>query len=105
MDKDTKETVAESVKINDDVASDKYLGRLCKDKITGFSGIAVVKGIHLFGCNTYSLSPIAKDGKLEESHGFDEGRLEIIGPGITAEEVKSSSGPGGVDFDFTKKVD
>jgi len=102
MSKEKEEMTTEK---KEEMVADKFLGKMVRDKVTGFTGIAVVKGIHLFGCNTYSLSPLAKDGKLEESHGFDEGRLEIIGPGITAEEVKSSSGPGGVDFDFTKKVD
>jgi hypothetical protein len=88
----------------EEMAADKFLGRLLKDKVTGFTGIAVVKGIHLFGCNTYALAPAAKEGKLEDAHSFDEGRLEIIGPGITADEVKSSK-PGGVDIDLTKKVD
>jgi len=102
MSKEKEELATEK---KEELAADKFLGKMVRDKVTGFTGIAVVKGIHLFGCNTYSLSPLAKDGKLEESHGFDEGRLEIIGPGITAEEVKSPSGKGGVDFDFTKKVD
>jgi hypothetical protein len=70
------------------------LGKLGRDKITGFEGIIVGKGTFLFGCNTYSLAPKAKDGVFHESHTFDVGRIEIIGEGITAEEVKSEK-PGG----------
>ena len=99
MSKEKEELTAEK---KEAMASDKFLGRLVKDKVTGFTGIAVVKGIHLFGCNTYSLQPLAKDGELKESHGFDEGRLEIIGPGITADEVKSPK-PGGVNVNLMER--
>jgi len=70
------------------------LGKLGRDKVTGFEGIIVAKGIHLFGCTTYALAPKAKDGEIKDSHWFDEGRIEITGEGITAEEVKAEK-PGG----------
>jgi hypothetical protein len=71
------------------------LGKLARDKVTGFEGIIVAKGIHLFGCNTYALTPKAKDGEVKSSQWFDEGRIVITGEGITAEEVKGKK-PGGV---------
>ena len=70
------------------------LGKLGRDKVTGFEGMIIAKGIHLFGCTTYALAPKAKDGEVKDSHWFDEGRIEIIGEGITAEEVKAER-PGG----------
>ena len=73
---------------------DPYLGKYARDKVTGFEGIVTVKGIHLYGCNTYALAPKAKDGKLEDSRSFDEGRIEIIGDGVRPSEVQSSK-PGG----------
>jgi hypothetical protein len=82
---------------------DENLGKVARDKVTGFEGVIIAKGIFLFGCNTYTLTPKAKDGEIKDSKTFDEGRIEIIGPGITAEEVKSSK-PGGEDIDFTNKV-
>jgi len=87
----------------EEVFADKYLGKLARDKVTGFEGIVVVKGIHLFGCTTYALAPKTKDGKLEDSRSFDEGRIEIIGPGITAEEVKADK-PGAEDVNLENKV-
>jgi hypothetical protein len=77
-----------------DLKTEDVLGKLGRDKVTGFEGIITVKGIHLYGCNTLCLSPVAKDGKLEDSHSFDEGRIEIIDEGVKASEVQSSK-PGG----------
>lgn len=74
------------------------LGLQAKDKITGFEGILVAKAIYLFGCTQYGIAPPAKDGKLGDTYYFDEGRIEIIGPGITAEEV-SVDKPGGPNRD------
>jgi hypothetical protein len=70
------------------------LGKLGRDKITGFEGIITAITTHLYGCNTYHLSPKSKDGKRENSEGFDEGRIEIIGKGVKASEVQSEK-PGG----------
>ena len=82
---------------------DENLGKMARDKVTGFEGIIVVKGVHLFGCNTYTLSPKAIGGKIEDSRSFDEGRVEIIGPGITAVEVQSDK-PGGESVNLENKV-
>ena len=82
---------------------DENLGKEARDKVTGFEGIIVAKGIFLFGCNTYTLAPKARDGEVKESRTFDEGRIEILGPGITAEEVKSEK-PGGEDINLEDKV-
>jgi hypothetical protein len=40
------------------------LGRLGRDKITGFQGILIGKCTYLTGCDQYGLAPPAKDAKL-----------------------------------------
>lgn len=70
------------------------LGKKGRDKVTGFTGIIVGKIIYLFGCMQYGISPEAKDGKVLDTSWFDEGRVEIIGEGLTAKELKSESGNG-----------
>ena len=67
-----------------------YLGKLVKDKITGFEGIITSKHIYLTGCNQYGIQPmIDKDGKVPQKEYFDEGRIMIIGPGVSAESVQA----------------
>lgn len=66
------------------------LGKQAKDKITNFEGIIIAKCEYLFGCNQWGLAPQVFDkekGKPGETQWFDEGRIEIIGEGITAKEV------------------
>jgi len=79
------------------------LGKKAKDKITGFEGIIIGKITYLFGCEQYGIAPKAsKDGKLEDSHWFDVGRVEILGKGVTSESVKGKN-PGGVNRDAPKR--
>lgn len=66
----------------------EYLGKLARDKVTGFEGIITAVGIHLFGCTTFVLAPRSKDGKFDSSVTLDSGRVEIIGDGINAKEVE-----------------
>jgi hypothetical protein len=66
------------------------LGKEAKDKITGIKGVIVARIEYLFGCNQYGISPRAgKDGKRLDTEYFDEGRIEIIGKGVTPESVKA----------------
>jgi hypothetical protein len=94
------EVIGEGIAVVEEIKADKTsgenlpLGKLGRDKVTDFEGIIVAKAIHLFGSDTYALSPKAKDGVVNDSRWFDEGRIEITGDGITAEEV-SSKKPGG----------
>jgi len=74
------------------------LGKKAKDKVTGFEGIIVGRIEYLFGCNQYGIAPEAKDGKVNDTHWFDEGRIEVLGPGVTAAEVQTER-PGGVNRD------
>lgn len=72
------------------------LGQKAKDKITFFTGILTARHQYITGCDQYTLSPSGVDdtGNLKEAYSFDEGRIEIIGPGITEASVKSKN-PGG----------
>ena len=57
----------------------ELLGKILKDKITGFEGIATSKHIYLTGCAQYALQQkIDKDGKIPDLKYFDEGRLQVI---------------------------
>ena len=76
----------------------KYeLGLEAKDKITGFKGIITCRKHYVTGCDTYDLTcqEVQEGGKLGDIYGFDEGRIEIIGDGITEKEVKADRGKGG----------
>ena len=74
------------------------LGQEGKDKITGFSGIITGRAQYITGCDQYNLVPPYKDGKLEQAQWFDEGRIEIIGAGISAADVAVTA-PGGPQRD------
>lgn len=73
-----------------------FVGKEVRDKITGFQGICTGHAKYLYGCDQYNIVPKSKaeDGKLGDSYWFDEGRLEVVGPGVSAEEVKGQK-PGG----------
>ena len=81
----------------------KNLGKEAKDKITGFEGIIIGKINYLFGCAQYGIAPKSKDGKINDTNWFDEGRIEIIGNGIVPEEVKVEKN-GGVNRDCPRQV-
>ena len=74
------------------------LGQKAKDKVTGFEDIIVGRIEYLTGCDQYGLAPPAKDGKTNDTQWFDEGRIVITGPGVTAADVASAK-PGGVNRD------
>ena len=77
------------------------LGQKAKDKVTGFAGILIGKIEYLFGCTQYGIAPEVKDGKVNETNWFDEGRIEVLGRGILPEEVQGEK-PGGVNRDCPK---
>lgn len=74
------------------------LGKKGRDKVTGFEGILIGHIRYLTGCDQYGIVPPSKDGKVENTQWFDEGRIDIIGEGITVNEVKSKR-PGGPNRD------
>ena len=74
------------------------LGQEGRDKITGFEGTITGMARYLTGCDQYCLVPKAENGnKILEGQYFDEGRIEVTGPGITADAVASETagGPSG----------
>jgi len=72
------------------------LGKLGRDKVTGFEGVITAMATHLYGCDAYFLVPKMKDGKRnnDEAGWFDCGRIEITGEGVYAQDVQSEK-PGG----------
>jgi hypothetical protein len=65
-------------------------GKKAKDKITGFAGIITSKHTYMYGCTQYGLNPpVDKDGKTQDVHFFDEGRIEIIEDAIDPDSVKA----------------
>ena len=65
------------------------LGKIGKDKITGFTGILTARCEFLTGCNRYCLQPQElREGKPIESIYFDEAQIEIISNGILPKDVQ-----------------
>lgn len=70
------------------------LGKKGRDKITGFEGVITACCSYLTGCDQFGLTPPVKDGKLESSQWFDTGRVEIIGEGVRANDVRGEKNGG-----------
>ncbi|MGE9984848.1 hypothetical protein [Desulfovibrio sp. SGI.169] len=79
------------------------LGKRAKDKVTGFEGIIVAKVAYLFGCEQYGVAPAAADGKVNDTCYFDAGRVEIVGDGLSFDDVQTET-PGGVNRDMPNKI-
>jgi hypothetical protein len=77
------------------------LGKLGRDKVTGFEGVITAWVVHLTGCDAYILKPKAVDNKCGDACQFDIGRVEIIGDAIKMDDVKGNK-PGGEDIPLTK---
>lgn len=59
------------------------LGSKVRDRVTGFSGIAISKVIYLNGCVQYCIKPPIKDnGTMIEGEYVDSQRVEVVGPGV-----------------------
>ena len=70
------------------------LGSKVKDKITGFTGVAVQKIEYLYGCMRYGVEgKVGKDGKAPFEY-FDQQRLQYTGTAISMEPVET----GGDDY-------
>lgn len=75
------------------------LGKQGRDKISGLTGIIIGRAEYLFGCAQYGLvPPIGADGQPSNASWFDEGRIEIVGEGIAAQDVQVDR-PGGPQRD------
>lgn len=70
------------------------LGKQGRDKITGFEGIIIAHVRYITGCDQYGLTPPVRDGKVESTQYFDEGRIEVIGEGISAPSVQAAKNGG-----------
>ncbi|WP_197027939.1 hypothetical protein [Butyrivibrio sp. WCE2006] len=94
----TLETVIEVDPNRDEQGKqEEFFGKLCRDKVTGFEGICTGRMTSLFDSDSYCLEPKAKKKSIHRNcEWFDEGRIEIIGYGISPEEVQSER-PGGMD--------
>lgn len=59
--------------------TDIKVGALVKDRVTGFTGIAVCRSEWLNGCIRITVQPRElKDGKPIETHGFDVEELIVL---------------------------
>lgn len=64
------------------------LGTEVKDKVSEYRGKVLVAVENLHNCNQYYVEQsVDKDGKMQGGNWFDEGRLMVVGKGITPEEV------------------
>ena len=70
------------------------LGDECKDRATGFKGIAVVRCEYLSGCTRIGLQPqVDKDGKLSQAEHFDEPMIDVIEAGKVNGITTDNGGP------------
>jgi len=71
------------------------LGNKCKDKVTGYEGIAIGRAEYLTGCIQYGIVREASSGgKVPAAEWFDEGRLEITGNGVLDVDVAGPTNGG-----------
>lgn len=83
---------------------DKYFGMICRDKVTGFEGVAIGCISSLYGTDTYALEPRAKKKKYNKGHEwFDVGRLEILSRQVSVEEVNDKK-PGGCNANISPSL-
>ena len=60
------------------------LGFKARDIVTGCEGIIIVRNDHISGCAQYGLAQEkTESGSIPDTEYFDEGRLEVIGDGIS----------------------
>lgn len=70
------------------------LGTKVRDVITGFEGMATGRAEYLTGCVQVCVSPrIGDDGKVRDSHWFDEDRLEVVDAKPIALKIANAGGP------------
>lgn len=71
------------------------LGDLCRDRISGLTGITVAFSDYLYGCRRWSLAPReAKDGKPAEWVWFDEPQVERLQANVVpVPQLDKTGGP------------
>lgn len=74
--------------------NESKLGKKVKDRVSGFTGIAVSETKYLQGCNRIVVQPtVKKDGTLPEAKNFDEPDLIVIDKGVGSQENAKPGGP------------
>lgn len=76
---------------------EELFGKLCRDKITNFTGVCIGKIEWMFGCDQYCLAPRVKNEeptKMNDSQWFDDGRVEVIEEVVKVEEVRAEKNGG-----------
>lgn len=69
------------------------LGHEVRDRVSGFTGVAVAKHTYLNGCTRVTVQPkIDGSSKLPDSETFDEPQLEIL-PGSAIRGKNDTGGP------------
>lgn len=68
------------------------LGSVVRDRISGFTGVAVSRTSWLHGCIRIAVSPqkLDKDGKRIDSYVYDEPQLEVISASESVTEKSDS---------------
>lgn len=57
----------------------EFLTALCRDKVTGFTGVCIGVVFYATGCNQALLVPeVDQHGQPRDSHWFDVQRVEVI---------------------------
>ena len=70
------------------------LGDNCRDNVTGFVGVAIVRSDYISGCSRIGLQPpIDRDGKIPEAQHFDEPMLTVIEPQKIPARPSNLGGP------------
>jgi hypothetical protein len=69
------------------------LGNKVKDKVTGFTGIAICKCLYLNGCIQFHVSPkVDRKGDLRCDEWFDEQQLVYVAKGLVVEPKPTGGG-------------
>lgn len=73
------------------------LGSHVRDNVTDFEGIAVTRSLHINGTVWIGIQPQKlHEGKVIDSHDFDEQRVEVIeekAPVVSRQSVATTGGP------------
>jgi len=70
------------------------LGDKVRDKVSGFTGIAVCRADWISGCLRYTVqAPAKKDGTLQECQSFDVEQLEVVKSGSVKLSDRRTGGP------------
>lgn len=70
------------------------LGDKCRDTVTGFEGVAIVRSEYISGCARVALQPaVDKDGKIQDTQHFDEPMLAVVQAQHVASLPSNKGGP------------